>query len=178
MNKKGQASLNDLPKLAFILLLAGIFFAIALVIMGTFKTQTYDTGNVVTSEAFVVPLSNTSVNGSVTLANANMESFTSVTNGSVTLPAANYSISLSTGVLTIVYQNNHSTTALCRNGTTCYASYVYTDRTTSGSASVDSTITALSEIPNNWLALLVVVLVASILVGIVVQNLGNVGGRN
>ena len=176
MNKKGQASLNDLPKVAFILLLAGIFFAIALVIMGTFKTQTYDTGVVVTSEAFVVPLSNSTINGSVTLGNANMESFTSVTNGSVTLPAANYSVTLSTGVLTIVYVNNAS--VLCGNGTTCYASYVYTDTTTSGSTAVDATITALGEIPNNWLALLVVVLVASILVGIVVQNLGNVGGRN
>ena len=167
--------LQEVPKMAIVLLLTGIFFALAMVIMGSFQTQTYSLGNDATAEAFVVPLSDATANGTVTLAHYPITTFTSITNGTVTLAAANYSVALSTGVLTITYVNNAS--ALCGNGTTCYATYVYTETTTAASTSVDNTITALGEIPNNWLVLIMVVVAASIIIGIVINNLGGRGGR-
>ncbi len=50
----------------------------------------------------------------------------------------------------------------------------------SGSASADTavnnTILAVSEIPNNWLLLIAVVVAAAIVIGIVISNLGGAGG--
>lgn len=42
--------------------------------------------------------------------------------------------------------------------------------------SVGNTITAVSEIPNNWLLLIAVVVAAAIVIGIVISNLGGAGG--
>ena len=43
-------------------------------------------------------------------------------------------------------------------------------------AAVGATITALSEIPTNWLLLIAVVVAAAIVIGIVVMYLGRQGG--
>ena len=45
-------------------------------------------------------------------------------------------------------------------------------------AAVTKTITAVSEIPNNWLLLIAVIVAAAIVIGIVISNLGgSKGGR-
>ena len=41
-------------------------------------------------------------------------------------------------------------------------------------AAVTKTITAVSEIPNNWLLLIAVIVAAAIVIGIVISNLGGV----
>jgi hypothetical protein len=46
------------------------------------------------------------------------------------------------------------------------------------STAVNKTITAVSEIPNNWLLLIAVIVAAAIVIGIVISNLGmGKGGR-
>lgn len=88
MNKKGAFALNDLPGVALVFLLIGVFFAIALVILASLQANTTISTN----------------------------------------SAAN--------------------------------------------AAVAKTITAVSEIPNNWLLLIAVIVAAAIVIGIVISNLG------
>jgi len=94
-NKKGAFQLADLPGVALMFLMAGVFFAIVLVV-----------------------LANLSLN-----------------------------------------------TSLVANGN-------------SAGLAVNKTITAVSEIPNNWLLLIAVIVAAAIVIGIVISNLGGAtGGR-
>lgn len=87
-SKKGAFALNDLPGVALVFLLIGVFFAIALVILASLQSNTTISSN----------------------------------------SAAN--------------------------------------------AAVAKTITAVSEIPNNWLLLIAVIVAAAIVIGIVISNLG------
>ena len=43
--------------------------------------------------------------------------------------------------------------------------------------SLQKSITAMSEIPSNWLLLIAVIVAAAVVIGIVVSNLGGVTGR-
>jgi hypothetical protein len=43
-------------------------------------------------------------------------------------------------------------------------------------SAVTKTITAVSEIPNNWLLLIAVIVAAAIVIGIVISNLGGASG--
>lgn len=88
MNKKGAFALSDLPSVALVFLLIGVFFAVALVILASLQANTTISGN----------------------------------------SAAN--------------------------------------------TAVGNTITAVSEIPNNWLLLIAVIVAAAIVIGIVISNLG------
>jgi hypothetical protein len=88
MGKKGAFALNDLPNVALVFLLIGVFFAIALVILASLQANTTISSN----------------------------------------SAAN--------------------------------------------SAVTKTITAVSEIPNNWLLLIAVIVAAAIVIGIVISNLG------
>jgi uncharacterized membrane protein len=47
----------------------------------------------------------------------------------------------------------------------------------SAQTAVNNTITAVSEIPNNWLLLVAIVVAAALVIGIVVANLGGGMGR-
>lgn len=42
-------------------------------------------------------------------------------------------------------------------------------------AAITKTVTAVSEIPNNWMLLMAVIIAAAIIIGIVVSNLGGAG---
>ena len=93
-NNKGAYSLADLPNVALVFLLIGVFFSVALVILSSLSANSSITGN----------------------------------------PSA--------------------------------------------SGAVNKTITAVSEIPNNWLLLIAVIVAAAIVIGIVISNLGGAtGGR-
>lgn len=48
---------------------------------------------------------------------------------------------------------------------------------TNANAAIAKTVTAVSEIPNNWLLLIAVIIAAAIVIGIVVSNLGGQTGR-
>jgi hypothetical protein len=48
---------------------------------------------------------------------------------------------------------------------------------TAANSAISKTITAVSEIPNNWLLLIAVIVAAAIVIGIVVSNLGGASGR-
>jgi uncharacterized membrane protein len=87
-SKKGAFSLSDLPQVALVFLLIGVFFAVALVILASLQSNTTVSSN----------------------SNAN--------------------------------------------------------------AAVAATITAVSEIPNNWLLLIAVIVAAAVVIGIVISNLG------
>jgi len=86
--KKGAFSMGDLPGVALTMLLVGVFFAVALVILASLQANT------------------------------------------------------------TISSNSAANTAVAR------------------------TITAVSEIPNNWLLLIAVIVAAAIVIGIVVSNLG------
>jgi hypothetical protein len=88
MNKKGTLSMSDLPNVALVFLLIGVFFAVALVILASLQANTTVSAN------------------------------------------------------------------------------------TNANAAVGKTITAVAEIPNNWLLLIAIVVAAAIIIGIVVTNLG------
>ncbi len=94
LNKKGAFQLGDLPQVALVFLLIGVFFAVALVILASLQSNA-----------------------------------------------------------TVVASN-------------------------SAQSAINKTITAVSEIPNNWLLLIAIVVAASLVIGIVVANLGGgMGGR-
>ena len=94
MGKKGAFNLNDLPGVALVFLLIGVFFAVALVILASLQAN---------STVQASPDADTAIN---------------------------------------------------------------------------ATITAVGEIPNNWLLLIAVIVAAAIVIGIVVSNLGGAtGGR-
>ena len=46
----------------------------------------------------------------------------------------------------------------------------------SAGTAVNNTIKAVSEVPNNWLLLIAVIIAAAIVIGIVVSSLGGAGG--
>lgn len=91
--KKGAFQLNDLPNVALVFLLIGVFFAVALVILASLQDNS------------------------------------------------------------TISSNSAANTA------------------------VANTITAVSEIPNNWLLLIAVIVAAAIVIGIVISNLGGASAR-
>jgi hypothetical protein len=91
-NKKGALQLNELPRVALVFLLIGVFFAVALVILASLQANTTISSNAAANTA------------------------------------------------------------------------------------VGNTIAAVSEIPNNWLLLIAVIVAAAIVIGIVIANLGGASG--
>lgn len=181
-NKKGQiAEFRMLPAFAIILVVTVIVFALGIVVLSNFQSSSsLSISSNVNNESFTVPFSNSTVNGTVTLANQNMTSFLSINNGTVDLGTGNYSVALSTGVVTFISPNNFSG-ATCRNQTTCYATYVYTSKSSTAYTSVTKGIAVLNEIPNNWLLLFVIVVASGLLVTTVVvviwkSGVGGFGG--
>lgn len=173
MNKKGVASIGELPNLAVVLLLTAIFFVIGIVILSSFQTNnTGVTTNSVVNESITMP---SVANGKVTLAHTHLVAISSVTNktnASAPYAAANYSI-YNAALGQVNFVSNTSATPYCAKGGSCFITYTYqTFDETPASVALNNTIDALGEIPNNWLLLVVVIIAASILIGIVISNLG------
>ena len=168
-----KVELNDLPNVALYFLLAGVFFVIAIVILGSVQTTSVGvTTNTVDNESFTFPV----LNGTITTSHTYLVAISAVYNSSnATFPAANYTISDATNGV-IKFLDN---TTVCKTGATCKVTYTYnTYNETEASVSLTNTINALAEIPNNWLLLIAVIVAAAIVIGIVISNLGGVrGGR-
>jgi hypothetical protein len=159
---------EDLPKVGVTLLLTGVFFAIALIVLVSLQDTSVGVTTVtIVNETFTFPANN----GTVTLAHGYLVSITSVKNSTgTTYAAANYTITDSVAG-TVRFLTN--TTAGFPTGSTQRISYTYeTTGETPASIALTDTINATSEIPSNWLVLISVIIAASIMIGIVVSNLG------
>lgn len=166
MNKKGEMiSFSDLPKLSIVFLLTAVFFVVGIIILSSFQSNTV-TSKFIVNESFVVP----AVNGTFQLDHYRLTSLTRITNATgAVLGAGNYTV-LSNGNSTIKILANTSTT--CTVGVTCLATYTYENYDSNTPATIQNTINALAEIPNNWLLLIAVIVAAAVIIGIVVRNLG------
>lgn len=183
-SKKGfMKDLTILPAIAIIFVMTIIIFTLGIVILGNFNAD-LSVPVTVTGESFVTPLSNSTVNGTRTLAHQNITSFSGITNGSLTLGPGNYSVNTVTGVITFIKPNQNATVnAVCYYNRTCYATYTYTSYASVQNVAVNNGILALQEIPNNWLLLFAIVIAAGILVSVTVFSLwkagvGGLGGGN
>lgn len=170
MDKKGQTSLNDLPNISLMLLLAGVFFVVGIIILSSFQS-TQVTSVTVTNENITIPAA---INGTFTLAHYRLVSITNITNSSGAVwGAGNYSVvNLENSTVKVLANSTP-----CAFGTACKINYVYQNYDTSIPISIQNTISALSEIPSNWLVLIATVVAASIVIGIVITNLGGSVGR-
>lgn len=161
-------SLDDIPNVALVFLLAGMFFVIAIVILSSIQTNSVGvTLNTVVNETFTFPANN----GTVTLAHGYLVTITSVKNSTgTTYAAANYTVVDATAG-TVRFLTN--TTVGFPTGSTQRISYTYnTYGETPASVTLTDTITAMSEIPSNWFLLIAVILAASVVIGVVLSNLG------
>ena len=163
-------NIKDMPPIAITLLLTGVFFIIALVVLGAMQTATVT--STTTSEEYTVP----ALNANVTLAHYRITSVINVKNSTGTvLGTGNYTYHNPTA--TSSYLQTLSNSTLCRSGDTCTVTYKYDNYDSKASKSVDSSVTATTEIPSNWLLLIATIIAASIVIGIVLSNLGSVAGR-
>jgi hypothetical protein len=169
-----MAKLEDLSGIAITLLLTGVFFIIALVILGSMQTATVQEATGTTTVTWNAIGTQFPI--------ANLVSVTSITNGTVTLGRGNYTVTPYSGVKdangVITVAANVTGVALCTQGggsDKCYVTYVYDNFDSSASVVVDSAVTATTEIPSNWLLLIAVIVAASIVIGIVINNLGREG---
>lgn len=161
--------LKDLPTIAITLLLTGIFFIIALVILGSMQTATTQSVTV-SSENITIP----ALYANATLAHYRVTSITSITNSTGTaIGTGNYSLNNPT--LTSSKVQILDNTSLCKSGNICRINYVYTNYDSDAARAVDSAVTATTEIPSNWLLLIAVIIAASLVIGIVLNNLGKEG---
>lgn len=154
---------DDLKSLPVILLLTGVFFAIAMIIMASFQSTTVTTLTVVNESVLTPP-----VNGTVTLSHYRIVSIISLVNGTGkdfearNLTITNYENS------TVQYLYNVST---CQTGKYCNMTYTYNTYDTTVPSAIQKIVVAQSEIPSNWLLLIATVIAAAILIGFVMKEL-------
>ena len=165
--------IRDVPGLAWTFLLTGMFFVIGMVILGSFQTTT-TTSVTQNNESFTYPAANGTINLVHYRVNAILLMYNSTNS---THGAGNFTIT-GTANSTVQFLFN-ATGNSCWTGKTCYVTYTYNNYDTSVPMSIQSTMNAMSEIPNNWLTLLAVIIAATVIIGIVVNNLGGIsGGRS
>lgn len=167
-------SFNELPSLALTITLAAVFFVVAIIIMTALgNNSNFTTPARAVNESFTMPADE----GTVQVANGYTLLVVEVLNATNTkYPAANYTLS-NTGVSTGGIITFHENATVCKTGATCRVTYTYTSHATSSGTTITNSLTALSEIPNNWFLLMVVVLIAAIIIGIVISNMGGSVGR-
>lgn len=167
-----MADNKSLPGVTTFLILLGVLIATGLIIIDKFQSsEVVSTTTTVTNESFTVPLTNTTRNGTFTLANDDLVSFTQILNSSgATLGSGNYSVALTTGIVTITSPNNIS--SACMNGTTCYAYYVYRDVDSNVYTAISNVSSAVDDIPNNWLGVLIVAIIGAFVIGLLIRYFG------
>lgn len=144
------------------IILVGMVLGVGVLIFDTFNTSV-GTLTTVTNQSFTVPANGS---GTVTL-RSNMVSFTSVVNDTADeWDSSNYTVDLTTGVLTNLYNET------CAPTKTCYATFSYrpTDSATSGV--MNSSISTVTPIASTWLPLIVTVAILAIILTLVIQSFG------
>ena len=174
MNKKAAYNFNDLPGVAWIFLISAMFFVVAILVLTALGDNTnFAPLTTATDEEFTMP----AFNGTITTSETYVISVSEIANstGGV-FPAVNYTVTNTgtDGGATIRFLENAS---VCKTGATCYATYTYYDHNGDTGTVLQNSISAMAEIPNNWLLLIAVVLAAAILIGIVINNLQFKTGR-
>jgi hypothetical protein len=169
LHKKGELGLHTLPSLALGVLVFAIIVVISMVILSSLQRNTVFATNT-NNESFTVP----ATNSTVTLGHSTILQIYNVTNqsGLFSIGAGNYTFNTTTAVSGAVQWLANST--ICNQTGTCYASYQWVNE--SSSTTITSMITAIRELPNNWLLLIMVVLAASVIIGIVLTSIGGLGG--
>jgi hypothetical protein len=100
-------------------------------------------------------------------------SITSITNSTnSTLGTGNYTLETSLPTSSRFLVNSNTSSTVCTTGSTCYVTYVYSNYNTGVAPVIQKSITATSEIPVNWLTLMVIVLVAGVIITIVFKTMG------
>ena len=153
---------DDLKSVPIILLLTGVFFALAMIIMGSFQSTTV-TQLTVVNETITTP----TLGGNITLGHYRLVSITALRNATTSYPLGNLSI--------ISYDNSIvqflENATVCRTGKQCNITYTYNNYDTTVPIAIQNVVTAQSEIPSNWLLLIATVIAAAILIGFVMKEL-------
>lgn len=165
INKKGSYNIDSLPKITLAFILAGIFFVIGIVILQSVQDNaTISPLTTVTNESLTYTANNT-----ISLAKGYVVALTSVKNTTGT-ECANITLTgYGTSAVGTIYAGVNSTA--CSTGRTVYATYTYDAHDSSAGTVVGNSITAIAEIPNNWMTLLALILAASIVIGIVITHM-------
>ena len=155
-------NLKDVPGVAWIFLISAMFFVVSLLILGSIQTSQV-TSATTTNESITVP----AALGTVTLANGHATAITSIKN-STNVACVNYTLSDAlNSVVTFTTVNG-----ACPQGGTAYVIYTYDNYEATVPAAITSMMTATSELPNNWILIIAIVLAASIVIGVLMANLG------
>ncbi len=126
----------------------------------------------ITNESVTIPAG---INQTVTLANDDLTTFDQLLNASATENDSLYSVALSTGTITFIGNTSDGTSEVGTTypaGDTAYAYYDY-DKETAAESAITSTNDSLSDITNTWLAIIVVIMIMTVLIGILVSTFGN-----
>jgi hypothetical protein len=152
--------LKDIPGVAWIFLVSAMFFVVALLILGSFQTSQVSSVTV-TNESITLPAEP----GTVSLDNSYTTAITSIKNSS-SVDCVNYTLSDGrNSVITFTTLNG-----ACPAEGTAYVIYAYDDYTATVPAAMTSMMTATSELPNNWILIIAIVIAASIVIGILINN--------
>jgi len=159
--------LNDVPSVAIIFMLTAVFFVVAIIILSSLGNNSNFSPSTSYAENVTVP----ALQGNVSLSKNYLVSIQSIVNGTgATLDATNYTL-LNTGVSSVGVVQFLDNKTSCITGKSCYVTYTFNNHNSTSGTVITKSIEAMSEIPNNWLLLIAVVLAAAIIIGIVMNNM-------
>lgn len=150
--------------LALIVILTGMLVGVGVLTLDKFGDATYDT-NTVATERIVWP----AVNGTVSFAHGNVSQLLSIANTSgTTVPSSNYTLALSTGVLTAL----DNTSGIVADGDNVDVSYYWIEYDSKAAVALDSARDTVSGINTTWLSLIITISVLSIIMVLVITGFG------
>ena len=159
--------LKELPGLIILITVIGMLLGIGILIFGRFGDAAYDS-KVVQNESFTVPGNVTNV----TLSHGNITAFTKIINasGSV-LETSKYTVFSTKGIV----ERNDAANTTCKDGTTCYAWYTFTDYDTATRTAMIDVADETGTIASTWLSLIITVIMLSFVLVIVIRSFANRG---
>jgi hypothetical protein len=153
--------IKNLPTFVLIIVMIGLLIGIGIIVLNKFEVTGYVDTDVVNESMSL----KTSV--ATNVANTPLNSVAVVRNAShSTVPASNYSVS-GNGITLLAPQVNG----------TYYADYEYEKQDTDVSTALSDTADAIDDISSDWLPLIVVVAVLSLILFFVVRSFGGVSRR-
>lgn len=148
-----------LPTFVVMLVLIAMLVGVGVLTFSKFGSAAKES-TVITNESFTVPAE------AVTLAHGNITSWLYVLNATGDVwGAGNYSVDTTTGVF-----NNTGNESGCVDKDTCYAYYTYDEYNTETMTAASAAGTAVGDISNTWLTLIVTIGLLAIIIGMVVAG--------
>jgi hypothetical protein len=155
--------LKDVPGVAWVFLITAMFFVVSLLILGSLQVSQVASATA-TNESITLP----AAPGTVTLDNTHASAITSIKNAS-NVACVNYTLSDSlNSVVTFTTLNG-----ACPVNGTAYVIYTYDNYGATVPAAITSMMTATNELPTNWFVIIAIVIAASIVIGVLMNNLGS-----